>query len=117
MPQQVGNIGPDDEGALGAAPDIELAVGVPKGGSVVGFNVALMHRGGFVLPLQYQVGLGKALRRVALLECHPGGDVAGLVGELAQLGGEQVGMEQGGVGLHRFPHGHRRGQDFVVHPD
>ena len=105
------------EGALGAGPDGQLAIGVPEGCAVLGFNVPLVHRGSGILLLHDDVSGGEALLQVALFVAEMGGDVAVLVSFLPHLRGGLVLMEQLGVFSHRLTDLGGRLQRFVLHLD
>ena len=97
MLQQLRHLGAHREGALRAAPDGHVAVGVPQGRGVVRLDVALVNGGGVELALDDDGRLGEALVDVAELELEVLGDVGGLAGRLAQRLGDQVVVQQRGV--------------------
>ena len=117
-PQNVSGVGANDEGALGAAPDIDLPVSAPVGRRVVRLDVPLVYRRGGEFALDNNVGVGKPGRRVSLLEFHVGSDVAGFVGYFAHGGGvDQIIVQERRSVLHRGSHVDDGFQDFVVNVD
>ena len=94
-----------------------MAVGIPEGGGVLRLNIALVHGSGVELPLDDVIGLGKALRHIALFVLVAVGNVAVLVGGFAKLGGGKFVVQQRGVIPHSVPHIVVGAQDFVVHLD
>ena len=109
------SVGMYAEGALRTIPDVQPAVHVPEGRARVGLDVALVHGRRVELPLHYDVRFGEPLLHVSHLEAEMAGDVARHFRLLAELVGEQVVVEQGGVRLHGVVQGHNRGQFFVIH--
>ena len=122
---QAGGVVPHHKLALAAGPNGQSAVLVPLGGAAVGFNVALMdrYRGRFLF--HDHIGFLKALVNIPQFELEMVGNVGAVAGVVIVQdaagpdgGGSHSGqalVEQGGVGLHRFPGVHYRRQDFVVH--
>ena len=115
--QHTGQRVPGGERALRADPDGQFAVGVPECGAVLGLDVTLVHRGRGVFLLDYDVGCGEALVKVALLIAEVSGYVAVLVGGFAHLRGGLVFVEEFGVLGHRLPDLGGRLQHFVLHLD
>ena len=97
--------------------DDQVAVRVPVGQGVVGFDVALVDHGGGVGALHDQVGRGIAGLDIAFFEDEVLGDVAGLVVEDAAGLGVEVVQDDRGVVAHGFADVQQRRQDFVVDVD
>ena len=81
-------------------------------------DVSLMYRSRGEFAFDDHVGVGKTGRRVALLEFHVGGDIAGLVRDLAHCRRvDQIVVEQRRAVLHRGAHVDHGLQHFVVDAD
>ena len=101
-PEQLGAIGADHELALARAPDRALAVIGIGDDAGMRLDIGLMHRLGRVAPLDRDIGVAEPGLDVALGERHPLGDVRGP----GRLGldplGIKVVVQQRRVGLHRL---------------
>ena len=84
--------------ALGAAPDLGLAIGGHRGEAGVGFDIALMGGGGVEGAFDHQIGLGKTGGQVAMAEFALVGHV------LRHAGGHgfkaATGLHDGRAGCH-----------------
>jgi len=76
-----------------------------------------VHGGGVELTLDNDVGIGEAFFRVAHFVLEVVGNVGVAVGLVAELGGEQVGVQYRRAVFHGFADGQDGGQHFVVHLD
>ena len=88
------------EAALCARPKVQLPIGIPERGRVVGFNIALVYGGSGVFLLHHQISLGKSFRKVSSLVAHVGGNVAGVVSRLTHIVSPEIFVEQRRVVLH-----------------
>ena len=82
--QYPGDRGPRAESALGAGPNVQPAVRVPKRGAIVRFDVALVHSAGVELTLDDHIGVLEPVAGISQTEPEPAGDVAWFVARLAE---------------------------------
>ena len=115
--QDTGQVVPGHEGPLGTGPHRQVAVGVPKGGGVLRLDVALVDGTGVEFPFDDEIGFLEGFLHVALFVNETVGDVAVLVGGLAELGGGELVVQQGRVVLHGIQHVGGGGQDFIIDLD
>ena len=73
--EQPGGDRPHPEMALGRGPDLGLAVGVDARGAGMRLDIGLVHGRGLKLPLDDDIGLGKALVEIADLKLEPFRDI------------------------------------------